>query len=90
MVLLQVDVGVFEHLAEYGVLGLVTLALGFVVWFLLRRELLSEEKLRLKTDDLQKELTTYIKEDRDRMTEALNNNSSALRDLRDMINTKLH
>ena len=87
--LLQANLGVFEHLAEYGVLGLVTLALGFVVWYLLRRELAFEDKLRVKADELQREITSYIKEDRDRVTTALNNNTEALNHLRDSLRSKM-
>lgn len=89
MPLAQADIGVFEHLAEYGVLGLVTLALGIVVWYLLKRELAFEDKLRVKVDELQKEMTSYIKEDRAKVTEALNNNTEALNHLRDTINSKI-
>ena len=88
MAILQVDVGAFEHLAEYGVLGLVTLALGFVVWYLLRRALALEDRVRLHADELQKELTNYIKDDRDRVTTALNNNTEALNNLRETLNSK--
>lgn len=81
MILLQgspQEFGVFKTLAEYGVLGLVTLALGFVVWFLLRRELSSEQKQREKVDQLQRDLTKYIAEDRSEMMRVLRDNTEAL------------
>lgn len=81
MILLQgspQEFGVFKTLVEYGVLGLVTLALGFVVWFLLRRELSSEQKQREKVDQLQRDLTKYIAEDRSEMMRVLRDNTEAL------------
>lgn len=79
MILLQSSegFGVFKALAEYGVLGLVTLALGFVVWFLLRRELNAEQKQRERVDQLQRDLTKYITEDRTDMIKVLRDNTEA-------------
>jgi len=85
MILLQVaeveSFGIFKALAEYGVLGLVTLALGTMVWFLLRREIASEDKLREKVEELQKELTKYVAEDRAEMIEVLKDTTEALKHL---------
>jgi uncharacterized protein HemX len=74
--------GVFETLTQYGALGVVVLGLGAVLWFMLKRQLASEDKLKTKVDELQKELTTYI------ASEALNNNTKALEKLQDIIISK--
>ncbi len=73
--------GIFEQLANYGVLGLLTLGLGFVVWFLLKRQLSAEDLLRTRVDQLQQDLANYIRDDRDRVSSALENNTKALNDL---------
>lgn len=87
MLLLQAEVGmgIFEQLADYGVLGLLTLGLGFVVWNMLKRQLASEDSLKSKVDELQKEMNIYVRTDRDRVTQAVENNTKALNDLKDVI-----
>lgn len=87
MVLLQAEVGlgIFEQLADYGVLGILTIGLGFVVWNMLKRQLASEDSLKSKVDELQKEMNTYVRTDRDRVTQAVENNTKALNDLKDVI-----
>jgi hypothetical protein len=80
--------GVFETLTQYGALGVVVLGLGAVLWFMLKRQLASEDKLKTKVDELQKELTTYIASDAYKTTEALNNNTKALEKLQDIIISK--
>ena len=43
--------GVFEQLANYGVLGIAVLALGAVVWFFIKRQLDENDKLRKKLEE---------------------------------------
>jgi hypothetical protein len=43
--------GVFEQLANYGVLGLAVLALGAVGWIFLKRHLDENDRLRKKLED---------------------------------------
>lgn len=45
--------GVFEQLANYGVLGIAVLALGAVAWFFVKRQLDENDRLRKKLDDKQ-------------------------------------
>jgi uncharacterized membrane-anchored protein YhcB (DUF1043 family) len=86
MTLLQVQsFGVFETLTQYGALGVVTLALGYVVWSLLKRQIASEDRLKSKVEELQKEMNDYIKTDLQKVTTALENNTKAMNDLRDII-----
>lgn len=42
------DFGVFAQLADYGPLGLVALALGYVAWIFIKRHL--DESARLKEE----------------------------------------
>ena len=77
--------GVFETLSQYGALGVITLAMGAALWFLLKRMLATEDELKKKVDDLQKEMNSYIKNDQSRLKEAIDNNSKAFNDLREKI-----
>ena len=53
--LLQAQFGVFETLTQYGALGVITLGLGAALWFLLKRQIASEDRLKKQVEDLQKE-----------------------------------
>jgi hypothetical protein len=77
--------GVFETLTQYGALGVIVLGLGAVLWFMLRRQIASEDALKTKVEDLQKELNSYITQDAHKTVEALNNNTKALEGLKDLI-----
>lgn len=87
MTLLQAapSFGVFETLTQYGALGVIVLGLGAVLWFMLKRQIASEDELKRKVDDLQKELNGYIKTDAGKVQSALDNNTQALKDLREII-----
>ena len=86
MVLLQAQsFGVFETLAQYGALGVITLGLGAALWFLLKRQIASEDRLKIKVDELQKEMTDYVRNDQNHMKQTIDNNTKALTDLRDLI-----
>jgi ribosomal protein L29 len=77
--------GVFETLTQYGALGVIVLGLGAVLWFMLKRQIKSEDELKTKVNDLQKELNSYITQDAHKTVDALNNNTKALEGLRDLI-----
>ena len=89
MVLLQSSFGVFETLSQYGALGIVTLALGTCLWYLLKRQLASEDRLKQDVAALQKELNDYIRTDQKILKETIDNNTKALHDIRDMIITSV-
>jgi hypothetical protein len=40
--------GVFEQLADYGPIGLVVLALGYVAWIFIQRNLAEKDRQKLK------------------------------------------
>ena len=77
--------GVFETLTQYGALGVIVLGLGAVLWYMLNRQLASEDELKKKVDDLQKEVNDYVRNDAGKVQNALENNTQALKDLREII-----
>ena len=79
------SMGIFETLTQYGALGVITLGLGAVLWFMLKRQLASEDLLKTKVDSLQKEMNEYIRGDQQKMHEVIENNTRALKELHDMI-----
>jgi hypothetical protein len=86
MVLLQAQsFGVFETLTQYGALGVITLGLGAALWFLLKRQIATEDDLKAKVDSLQKELNDYIRGDAAAMKNTIDNNAKSLQDLKDFI-----
>lgn len=86
MIFLQVEsFGVFETLAQYGALGVITLGLGAALWFLLKRQIASEDRLKSKVEELQKEMNDYIRQDQNKIKETIDNNTKALENLRDII-----
>ena len=86
MILLQAEsLGVFETLSQYGALGVITLGLGSALWFMLKRQLQSEDILKKQVDDLQKEMTEYIRGDQQHLKTSIDNNTESLRDLKDLI-----
>jgi hypothetical protein len=88
MVLLE-SFGVFETLTQYGALGVITLALGYALYYLLKRQIASEDRLKSDLAALQKELNDYIRTDQKILKETIDNNTKALHDIRDMIITSV-
>jgi hypothetical protein len=86
--ILQAQFGVFETLTQYGALGVITLGLGAALWFLLKRQIASEDRLKKQVEDLQKEMTDYMRNDQNQLKSALENNTRALQDLKDIIISK--
>ena len=86
--LLQAQFGVFETLSPYGALGVITLGLGAALWFLLKRQIASEDRLKKQVEDLQKEMNDYMRNDQVQIKSALENNTRALQELRDIIIVK--
>lgn len=85
MILQAQSFGIFETLTQYGALGVITLGLGAALWFLLKRQIASEDKLKSQVDTLQKEMTDYIRNDQNQIKQTVDNNTKALSDLRDII-----
>ncbi len=51
----EVHFGVFEQLANYGALGLVVLALGYLAWFFIKRNLDEKDRLIKRLEDMNDE-----------------------------------
>lgn len=49
----NLEFGVFEQLTNYGVLGLAVLALGYVAWYFVKRQLEENKRLQDRIDKLQ-------------------------------------
>jgi uncharacterized protein HemX len=80
-----VSFGIFEVLTQYGVLGIVSLGLGAALWYLLKRQITSEDRLKQRVDELQRELTEYIRNDQSMLKSTVENNTKALQELRDLV-----
>lgn len=85
MILQAQSFGVFETLTQYGALGVITLGLGAALWFLLKRQIASEDRLKSKVEELQKEINDYIKQDQNKIKETVENNTKALDNLKEII-----
>jgi len=77
--------GVFETLTQYGALGVITLGLGAALWFLLKRQIASEDRLKTKVEELQKEMNDYIRNDQNMLKATIDNNTKALQEIREII-----
>ena len=66
-------------------MGVITLGLGSALWFMLKRQLQSEDTLKKQLEDLQREMTDYIRGDQQHLKTSIDNNTEALRDLKDII-----
>ena len=77
--------GVFETLTQYGALGVITLGLGAALWFLLKRQIASEDKLKSEVADLRKEMNEYMRKDQGAMKDAIENNTRALNQIQLML-----
>lgn len=49
-----VDFGVFTQLSNYGALGLAALALGYVAWYFIKRNLAEKDKMQKELDELRR------------------------------------
>jgi hypothetical protein len=85
MILQAQSFGVFETLTQYGALGVITLGLGAVLWYLLKRQIASEDRLKKQVEELQKEMNTYVRNDQTQLKGAIDNNTKALQDLRELV-----
>ena len=49
-----VNFDVFEQLTNYGALGLVVLALGYVAWYFIKRNLAEKDRMQKELDELRR------------------------------------
>ena len=55
------DFGVFAQLGNYGPIGLVALALGYVAWIFIKRHLAEKDRLKAEVTEVKKKRTTKRK-----------------------------
>jgi hypothetical protein len=55
------DFGVFAQLGNYGPIGLVALALGYVAWIFIKRHLAEKDRLKAEATEVKKKRTTKRK-----------------------------
>ena len=80
--------GAFETLTQYGALGVIVLGLGAVLWFMLKRQLASEDKLKTRVDELEKELKDYMKNDQVQLRNTIDNNTRVMESFTQSLLTK--
>lgn len=87
--MLQIEsLGIFERSAEYGVLGLVSLAFGSLTWLFIKR-------LIKRADDVEERFNKYITEERqqfisviEKVTEVMEENNQLFKELN--LRMKIH
>jgi hypothetical protein len=90
MILLQLSAETVNNsFLQYGILGIVALSLAYFAWTQYNRLVEKNDTLEKKIDRLQEEMLKILVEERDRMSELIENNSKALRDLHSTILTYL-
>ena len=52
--------GIFDSLAQYGILGFAVLALGYLCWIFLNRLMKSEEDYKKRVEELEGELRDEV------------------------------
>lgn len=71
----------FDFFSQYGVLGVVSFILGYTCWKLLKRQIVSEERLQKQVDELHKEMNNYIKNDQKEMVGVISENTTVLKEI---------
>lgn len=86
MNLLQIDpVAIESHFMEFGILGIVSFLLGYFAWHSYKRLADKNDALEEKVDKMQAELTMLLIDERDRLSQIINENTKAINDLRNII-----
>ena len=75
----------FAILVQYGELGVLILGLGAALWYLLKRQIENEEKLKARLDAVEQDLGDYLRADQGKMLQVIENNTKALKELREII-----
>lgn len=68
--------GIFESLAQYGILGFAVLALGYLCWIFLNRLMKSEDYYRARVEELECE----YREDLEKKLEESTEHSKSLKE----------
>lgn len=78
-----------QHLYEYGVLGIICFAFGFLLWQQWTRAHKKNEDLERRVDSLQEQLRKYLDDERTEMLQVIRDNTQAFTDLRQTIQQML-
>lgn len=70
--------GIFDSLAQYGVLGFAVMGLGYLCWIFLNRLMKSEDDLRERVNELEGDY-------RDDLDKALKDNTESSKSLKDIV-----
>jgi hypothetical protein len=62
--------GIFDSLAQYGILGLAVLALGYLCWVFLNKLMKSEDDYRQRLEELEGEYRNDLEKKLDESTES--------------------
>lgn len=73
--------GATSEFLQYGILGIVALALSYFAWSQWQRIELKNKNLEKKVDKLQEDMMTLLTEDRDRMAYLVQENTKAMQEL---------
>lgn len=74
-----------QHLFEYGILGILVLLLGWIMWNSYKRILEKNDELEKKVDTLQQEMVSLVTDERDRMASLVQKNTEAINELSKII-----
>lgn len=74
-----------QHLFEYGILGILVLLLGWIMWNSYKRILEKNDELEKKVDTLQQEMISIVSDERDRMATLVQKNTEAINELSKII-----
>jgi len=74
-----------QHLYEYGILGIICFAFGFLLWQQWTRAHKKNEELERRVDSLQEQLRRYLDDERTEMLQVIRDNTQAFTELRQTI-----
>ena len=74
-----------HSLAEYGILGIILIAFGYILYGQWKMLIKKNNELEEKVDNLQKQMIQLVSEERDTMRRLIEDNTEALRELREII-----
>jgi heme/copper-type cytochrome/quinol oxidase subunit 2 len=81
----EVSSTINSTILQYGILGIVALALAYFSWSQYKRLIDRNDALEIKVDKLQNEMFKLLVEERDRMSKLISDNTQALSDLQKVI-----
>jgi hypothetical protein len=74
-----------QHLYEYGILGIICFAFGFLLYQQWTRAHKKNEDLEKRVDNLQEQLRKYLDDERTEMLQVIRDNTQAFMDLKEIM-----